>query len=153
MSCCCLVVKLCLTLLWPHKLLEKEMATHSGVLAWRISGMGEPGGLPSLGSQRVRHDWSDLAAAAAAAAANCSLQGSSVHGISQARILELIAISFSRGSSPPRDWTCISWIGRQIFYHWATRATIQLVYEAWIQMVQMHSVMHVWLFLQLALTL
>ena len=48
--------------------LEKEMATHSGVLAWRIPGMGEPGGLPSMGSHRVRHDWSDLAAAAAAAA-------------------------------------------------------------------------------------
>ena len=48
--------------------LEKEMATHSGVLAWRIPGMGHPGGLPSMGSQRVGHDWSDLAAAAAAAA-------------------------------------------------------------------------------------
>ena len=39
------------------------MATHSSVLAWRIPGTGEPGGLPSLGSHRVRHDWSDLAAA------------------------------------------------------------------------------------------
>ena len=38
--------------------LEKEMATYSSVLAWRIPGMGEPGGLPSLGSHRVRHDWS-----------------------------------------------------------------------------------------------
>ena len=47
--------------------LEKEMATHSSVLAWRIPGMGQPGGLPSMGSHRVRHDWSDLAAAAAAA--------------------------------------------------------------------------------------
>ena len=45
--------------------LEKEMATHSSVLAWRIPGMGEPGGLPSMGSHRVRHYWSDLAAAAA----------------------------------------------------------------------------------------
>ena len=36
--------------------LEKEMATHSSVLAWRIPGTGEPGGLPSLGSHRVRHD-------------------------------------------------------------------------------------------------
>ena len=36
--------------------LEKEMATHSSVLAWRISGMGEPGGLPSVGSHRVGHD-------------------------------------------------------------------------------------------------
>ena len=41
--------------------LEKEMATHSSVLAWRIPGTGEPGGLPSMGSHRVRHDWSELA--------------------------------------------------------------------------------------------
>ena len=44
--------------------LEKEMATHSSVLAWRISGMGKPGGLLSMGSHRVGRDWSDLAAAA-----------------------------------------------------------------------------------------
>ena len=44
--------------------LEKEMATHSGVLAWRIPGTREPGGLLSMGSHRVGHDWSDLAAAA-----------------------------------------------------------------------------------------
>ena len=44
--------------------LEKEMATHSSVLAWRILGTGEPGGLPCMGSHRVGHDWSDLAAAA-----------------------------------------------------------------------------------------
>ena len=43
--------------------LEKEMATHSSVLAWRIPGTGEPGGLPSMGLHRVGHDWSDLAAA------------------------------------------------------------------------------------------
>ena len=46
--------------------LEKEMATHSSVLAWRIPGNVEPGGLPSMGSHRVGHDWSDLPAAAAA---------------------------------------------------------------------------------------
>ena len=44
--------------------LEKEMATHSSVLAWRIPGTGEPGELPSMGLHRVGHDWSDLAAAA-----------------------------------------------------------------------------------------
>ena len=43
--------------------LEKEMATHSSVLAWRIPGTGEPGGLLSMGPHRVGHDWSDLAAA------------------------------------------------------------------------------------------
>ena len=52
--------------LGPEDPLEKEMATHSSVLAWRIPGTGEPGGLLSVGSHRVGHDWSDLAAAAAA---------------------------------------------------------------------------------------
>ena len=37
--------------------LEKEMATHSSVLAWRLPGTGEPGGLPSMGSHRVGHHW------------------------------------------------------------------------------------------------
>ena len=45
--------------------LLNEMATHSSVLAWRIPRTGEPGGLPSLGSHRVRHDWSNLVAAEA----------------------------------------------------------------------------------------
>ena len=44
--------------------LEKEMATHSSVLAWRTPGMGELGGLLSVGSHRVRHNWIDVAAAA-----------------------------------------------------------------------------------------
>ena len=47
--------------------LEKEMATHYSVLAWRIPGTEEPGGLPSMGSHRVGHDRCDLAAGAAAA--------------------------------------------------------------------------------------
>ena len=51
--------------LYPNTKLEKEMAAHSSVLAWRIPGMGEPGGLPSMRLHRVGHDWSDLAAAAA----------------------------------------------------------------------------------------
>ena len=44
------------TLTFRFPALEKEMATHSSVLAWRIPGMGEPGGLPSMGSDRVGHD-------------------------------------------------------------------------------------------------
>ena len=51
---------------------------------------------------------------------DCSPSGPSVHGILQARILELVAISFSRGSSQPRDQTCISLypaFGRQVLYH------------------------------------
>ena len=64
--------------------LEKEMATHSSILAWRIPGMGEPGGLPSMGSHRVRHDWSDLAAATA------------------------VMIKVFWGSSPGKESTCNS---------------------------------------------
>ena len=52
---------------------------------------------------------------------DCHLLGPSVYGISQARRLEWVAISFSRGSSQPRDWTCISCIGRWFLYHRATR--------------------------------
>ena len=209
------------------------MATHSGVLAWRIPGTGEPGGLPSMGPPWVGHDWSDLAAAAAAGklanifhhfnglkskhkvlhkcntfqhvinsasiltkmftklttdeylinisifawvyicaylylciyidrcrylhvylnletsimvktinspikveekwsevAQSCptlsnpmdgSLPGPSIHGIFQARILECVAISFSRRSSQPRGWTQVScFVGRH-FTVWATR--------------------------------
>ena len=61
-------------LAWKHSktyqlcnILEKATAPHSSTLAWRIPWMEEPGGLPSMGSHRVRHNWSDLAAAAAAA--------------------------------------------------------------------------------------
>ena len=58
------------TLTFHFHALEKEMATHSSVLAWRIPRTGEPGGLPSMGSHRVGHDWSGLAAAAAATVFN-----------------------------------------------------------------------------------
>ena len=50
---------------------------------------------------------------------DCSLPGSSVHGIFQARVLEWVAISFSRGSSRPRDWTCVSCIVGRHFTVWA----------------------------------
>ena len=101
--------------------LEKDMATHSSVLAWRIPGTGEPGGLPSMGSHRVGHDWSDLAVFDACwimtnrinmhacmharLLQSCptlcypvdnSPPGSSVHRIPQARILEWVAISSPR---------------------------------------------------------
>ena len=80
--------------------LEKEMATHSSVLAWRVPGMGEPGGLPSLGSHRVGHNWSSLAAAVA-------------------------AYPFSRGSSPPRNGTRVSCIAGGFFTSRATREAPQ----------------------------
>ena len=125
--------------------LEKEMAAHYSIFAWRIPGMGEPGGLPSLGSHRVGHDLRDLAAAAVIALpdqrlkavmttniykaadsshsifhnvfccccwvsqeclnlgdpVDCSPPGSAVHEISQARILEWVASSFSRDLTDP----------------------------------------------------
>ena len=61
---------------------------------------------------------------------DCSLPGSSVHGISQVRIQEWVAISFSRGSSQPRDRnhiSCISRIGRWILYHWASREALPYI--------------------------
>ena len=170
------------------------MATHSSILAWRIPGTEEPSGLPSMGSHRVEHDWSDLATAATAwivassfgarlsrgsdpsfllqvellseqtlflwwliclwlvghsfqgkttlgadlylqpshvlVAQSCqtlcdpmddSPSGSSVHGILQARILEWVALPFSKGSSQPRDWTQVSCIAGGFFTVWATR--------------------------------
>ena len=51
---------------------------------------------------------------------DCNLPGFSVHGTFQARILDWVAISFSRGSSWPRDWTHISCLGRQVLYYWVT---------------------------------
>ena len=57
---------------------------------------------------------------------DCSLPSSSIHGILQARILEWIAISFSRGSSRPRDRTQVSHIGGRCFNLWATRKPISL---------------------------
>ena len=138
------------------------MATQSNVLALRIPGKGEPGGLPSMGSHRVGHDWSDLAAAAGVqwgiqlslslslyiyiciniafiyiymyeklkdaqsclTICNrivCSLPGSSVHGIPQARTLEWVAIPLFRVSFWPRDQTWVSCIAGGFFTIWATR--------------------------------
>ena len=64
------------------------MATHSSVLACRIPGIGEPGGLPSMGSHRVGHEWSDLAAVAAAAMMENSPVGI-INGIVMLRTLFL----------------------------------------------------------------
>ena len=133
--------------------LEKEMATHSSTLAWKIP-WEEPGKLQSMGSQKSQTRPSDFTftfllwcgrvgrVSIALEAENarylawlcaqllshvrhfcdpmdCSLPGSSVHGILQAKILEWVAISFSRGSSQPRDQThvsCVSGIGWQILF-------------------------------------
>ena len=75
------------------------MATHSSVLAWRIPGTVEPGGLPSVGSHRVRHDGGDLA---------------------------VTIIPFSRGSSKLRNQTHISWTASRVFIVWATREAVKV---------------------------
>ena len=86
------------------------MATHSSILAWRIPGTAEPGGLPSMGSHRVGHDWSNLAAAAVAS--DYRPPGFSVHEISQARTLEWVAFPSRGNLSGP--WIKLSFPALQI---------------------------------------
>ena len=138
--------------------LEKEMATHSSILPWRIPWTEEPGGLQSMGLQSqtrlkrlgTQHssNWNISKSATGESLTShprnffhsgpcasaklfqsrltlcnpmdCNPPGFSVHGIFQARILEWVAISFSKGSSWGRDWTCMSYIsciGRCVLYH------------------------------------
>ena len=63
---------------------------------------------------------------------DCSLPGSSVHGIFQARILKWVVTTFSRGSSPPRDWTCVSFIGRWVLYPLNHQGSPPLLYSFFI---------------------
>ena len=68
------------TLTFHFHALEKEMATHSSILAWRIPRTGEPGWFLSMGSHRVGHNWSDLAAAASTLASPCQfMDGTCIH--------------------------------------------------------------------------
>ena len=59
----------------------------------------------------------------------CNPMDSTVHGIHQARILEWVAFPFSRGSSQPRDWTQVSYIGGEFFISWATREAHFMAYR------------------------
>ena len=84
--------------------LEKEMAAHPSVLAWRIPGTVEPGGLPSMRSHRVGYDWSDLAAAAAAAAAAYTYVFSIsfiLHGIPFRRLHAVLSVLEQRWEDTP----------------------------------------------------
>ena len=93
--------------------LEKEMATHSSVLAWRIPGMGESGGLPSMGLHRVGHDWTDLAAAAAA-----RMLWRTRAGISRPKRWKRAAVGADR-------WGLGSWCPKSFF--WWVRGTEKLI--------------------------
>ena len=76
------------------------MATHSSVLAWRIPGTGEPGGLPSMGSHRVGHDWGDLAAAAPLKAPTSGAENQF-----ESQTTDLVNINPHFGHIfPPQDW-------------------------------------------------
>jgi len=72
---------------------------------------------------------------------NCSLPGPSVHGILQARILEWVAISFSRGSSWFRDWTWVSCIAGRLLTTWATREALRLAPPKLSQLIFHSSIM------------
>ena len=124
------------------------MATHSSVLAWRMPGVGEPGGLPSMGSHRVGHDWSDLTAAAVALCV-CVCVCVCVQLFSHAQLFETSWTVPTRFLCP-RDFPgnntgeafhfllqgllstqglnihlCVPCIGRQNLYHSATCSTIK----------------------------
>ena len=82
------------------------MASHSSFLAWRIPGTGEPGGLPSMGSHRVGHDWRDLAAAAAAAGKHVAVLHLEMYTKSYMNILTMCVLShFSRVWLFVTQWT------------------------------------------------
>ena len=78
---------------------------------------------------------------------DCGLPGSSVHEISQARVMEWAAISFSRGSSQLRDQIHVSCIGRQILYHWATCEAHVCVYTRVCMYICTHTHTQIYFFL------
>ena len=112
--------------LFSFHALEKEMASHSSVLAWRTPGMGEPAGLLSVGLHRVGHDWSHLAAAAAV-------------DMKWHFLVVLICVSLTTSGAERLfrfSWAiCVSlwrnvclvlwpifWLGRLFFWYWAAGA-------------------------------
>ena len=101
--------------------LEKEMVIHSIILGWEIPQTEEPGRLQSMGLQ------SEVAQSCLTLCdtVDRSLPGFSIHGILQARILEWVTISFSRGSSRPKDQTQVSRIGDKRFNLWVTREALK----------------------------
>ena len=71
---------------------------------------------------------------------DCSLPGFSVHGILQARILEWVAIPFSRGSSLLRDWTWVSWFAGRFFTVWTPRGAYLYVWKYWSRNKKRHTI-------------
>ena len=112
--------------LWVGKI---PWNTHSSILSWKIPLIEKSGALQSVGLDMTEcthtHNKSENEITQSCLTLwdpmECSLQGSSVHGIFQARLLEWVAISFSRRSSQPRDQTLFSHIASRCFTIWATR--------------------------------
>ena len=117
-TCCprtvCKAVCIVLLVVVRYRFHVKEMATHSSVLAWRIPGTGEPGGLPSMGSHRVGHDWSDLAAAAVAGFIHL------ISGQTKFRMIKFFA--WNHVSSKNRRWIWLISIWLWIHY-WSSDQT------------------------------
>ena len=106
------------------------MATHSSALAWRISGMGEPCGLPSMGSHRVGHDWRDLAAAAVACQWGASRVGQLVKNphARQETLVQFLGREDSLGEG----------MGYPLWYSWASLAAqlvknLSAMWETWVR--------------------
>ena len=112
--------------------LEKEMVTHSSVLAWKIPGTGEPGGLLSIGSHRVGHNWNDLAAAVGLSFGVCLGQSFHTGGAfstphlqavprsSKQILLNKFSCAWAMYSSPLitafHFWLCLWWLKKTIFH-------------------------------------
>ena len=113
--------------------LEKEVATHSSVLAWRIPGTGEPGGLPSMGSHRVGHDWSDLAAAAAAG----DLQDRHGFGLPVLNILRFHPLHYTSIPGLPIHDGFMSRIPNQGNREFPSRGTVFHSWSCWALLLQL----------------
>ena len=119
-----------------------DIRVNSGSWWWT----GRPGLLQPMESQKVGHDWATelhwkwkkvkcSVVSNSLHLLDCSLPGSSVYGIFQARILDWVATSFSRRSSQPRDWTWVSHILSRHFTIWATREVCTLIELNWTELM------------------
>ena len=107
--------------------LEKEMATHSSVLAWRIPGTGEPDGLPSMGSHKVGQDWSDLAAAASQVALMVKNSPANAGDVRDVGLLPGLGRSPGEGNGNPLQYSCLE---GPIWTEGTWRATVHRVTQS-----------------------
>ena len=114
------------TFIFHFHALEKEMPTHSSVLAWRIPGTGEPGGLPCMESHRVEHDWSDLAAAATSTYKGFPGGSGSIPWLERAP---------GEGHGNPLQYSCLE----NSMDRGAWQATVHGVTQSWTQLKWLNS--------------